>query len=51
MRVRGHLCRTHQASNTAFRGFGGPQVRGPETQLLAITYVACKAWSARCGAG
>ncbi|KXZ53315.1 hypothetical protein GPECTOR_7g1209 [Gonium pectorale] len=25
MRVRGHMCRTHQASNTAFRGFGGPQ--------------------------
>lgn len=26
-RVRGHMCRTHIASNTAFRGFGGPQVR------------------------
>ncbi|MEW5297568.1 MAG: hypothetical protein WDW36_000770 [Sanguina aurantia] len=25
MRLVGHLCRTHQASNTAFRGFGGPQ--------------------------
>ncbi|GIL49662.1 hypothetical protein Vafri_5944 [Volvox africanus] len=25
MRVRGHMCRTNQASNTAFRGFGGPQ--------------------------
>ncbi|GFR49634.1 hypothetical protein Agub_g11707 [Astrephomene gubernaculifera] len=25
MRVRGHLCRTNQSSNTAFRGFGGPQ--------------------------
>ena len=25
--ARGHICRTHQASNTAFRGFGGPQVR------------------------
>ena len=25
MRVRGHMCKTHQASNTAFRGFGGPQ--------------------------
>src|SRR5687767_579817 len=23
--VTGHLCRTHLASNTAFRGFGGPQ--------------------------
>jgi xanthine dehydrogenase/oxidase len=25
-RVRGHMCRTNIASNTAFRGFGGPQV-------------------------
>lgn len=25
MRIRGRLCRTNQASNTAFRGFGGPQ--------------------------
>ncbi|GLC34818.1 hypothetical protein PLESTB_001167600 [Pleodorina starrii] len=25
MRVRGHMCRTNQSSNTAFRGFGGPQ--------------------------
>ncbi|MEW5306011.1 MAG: hypothetical protein WDW36_008516 [Sanguina aurantia] len=25
MRLVGHLCRTNQASNTAFRGFGGPQ--------------------------
>ncbi|MEW5315300.1 MAG: hypothetical protein WDW38_006740 [Sanguina aurantia] len=25
MRLVGHLCRRHQASNTAFRGFGGPQ--------------------------
>ncbi|KAJ9512823.1 hypothetical protein QJQ45_029028 [Haematococcus lacustris] len=25
MRVAGRLCRTNQASNTAFRGFGGPQ--------------------------
>lgn len=27
-RARGHICRTHVASNTAFRGFGGPQVHG-----------------------
>lgn len=27
-RVRGHMCRTNIASNTAFRGFGGPQVGG-----------------------
>jgi xanthine dehydrogenase/oxidase len=25
-RVQGHMCRTNIASNTAFRGFGGPQV-------------------------
>lgn len=25
MRVTGHVCRTNLASNTAFRGFGGPQ--------------------------
>lgn len=25
MRVRGRLCKTHSPSNTAFRGFGGPQ--------------------------
>eukprot|EP00892_Ulva_mutabilis_P007836 jgi/Ulvmu1/5424/UM022_0219.1 len=25
MRIRGRLCQTNQASNTAFRGFGGPQ--------------------------
>ena len=25
MRVRGHVCRTNIPSNTAFRGFGGPQ--------------------------
>lgn len=24
-RIRGRLCRTNQASHTAFRGFGGPQ--------------------------
>ena len=26
VRAVGHCCFTHQASNTAFRGFGGPQV-------------------------
>lgn len=25
MHIRGRICRTNQASNTAFRGFGGPQ--------------------------
>lgn len=26
-KVVGYCCRTNHASNTAFRGFGGPQVR------------------------
>jgi hypothetical protein len=26
LRARGRIVRTHQASHTAFRGFGGPQV-------------------------
>ena len=25
VRISGHLCKTNLASNTAFRGFGGPQ--------------------------
>ena len=25
VRITGHLCKTNLASNTAFRGFGGPQ--------------------------
>ena len=28
-KVVGHCCRTNHASNTAFRGFGGPQVTAP----------------------
>lgn len=27
VRAVGHLCKTNTASNTAFRGFGGPQVK------------------------
>ena len=27
LRVKGHCCKTNLPSNTAFRGFGGPQVR------------------------
>jgi xanthine dehydrogenase molybdopterin-binding subunit B len=27
VRVKGNMCFTHMSSNTAFRGFGGPQVR------------------------
>ncbi len=29
LRAVGHICRTNHASNTAFRGFGGPQVHWP----------------------
>lgn len=29
VRVKGNMCYTHMSSNTAFRGFGGPQVRRP----------------------
>ena len=29
VRLVGHLCKTNMASNTAFRGFGGPQVPSP----------------------
>ena len=29
LRVTGRVCRTNLPSNTAFRGFGGPQVRTP----------------------
>lgn len=28
VRAVGHICKTNMASNTAFRGFGGPQVWG-----------------------
>jgi xanthine dehydrogenase/oxidase len=34
LRIRGRLCRTNQASNTAFRGFGGPQA-----MLIANTWM------------
>ena len=45
LRVVGHICKTHCGSNTAFRGFGGPQV-GP----LQFHVVVAHALSARhCG--
>lgn len=34
LRISGHLCCTNQASNTAFRGFGGPQ-----GMLVANTWI------------
>jgi len=38
-RVTGHRCKTHTVSNTAFRGFGGPQ--GMMIIELAIDDIAC----------
>ena len=39
-KVVGHCCRTNHASNTAFRGFGGPQVRPLISELPCISYRA-----------
>lgn len=46
VRVVGHCCKTNIASNTAFRGFGGPQVC-----LCAETLVLMMADSAACSFG
>jgi xanthine dehydrogenase/oxidase len=35
IRAVGHCCFTNQASNTAFRGFGGPQAR-PARVMVSI---------------
>ena len=35
LRVVGHICKTHCGSNTAFRGFGGPQVGPHQLQVAA----------------
>ncbi len=42
VRAVGHCCFTHQASNTAFRGFGGPQVC-----FRASDHLRCCAWLCR----
>ena len=34
LRVRGHCCKTNLPSNTAFRGFGGPQVSHLSTYVI-----------------
>ena len=34
--IEGFACRTNIASNTAFRGFGSPQVGSPDGALLCI---------------
>ena len=35
LRVVGHICKTHCGSNTAFRGFGGPQVGPHQLHVVA----------------
>ena len=35
LRVVGHICKTHCGSNTAFRGFGGPQVGHHQPHVVA----------------
>lgn len=48
VRVVGHVCRTNQASNTAFRGFGGPQVGEqlafPESSWPTFHQLKCYSW-------
>lgn len=39
LRVRGRVCRTHQAPHTAFRGFGGPQ--GMMVAEAIMDHLAC----------
>lgn len=43
LRVLGHICKTHCGSNTAFRGFGGPQVGGRGGRLQAVAAYALSA--------
>jgi hypothetical protein len=40
VRVVGHTCKTNLASNTAFRGFGGPQVVSRSLAALTRTVIA-----------
>ena len=44
-RVKGFVCRTNTASNTAFRGFGGPQVGW----LLQLPPICCSICCSTCG--
>ena len=43
VRAVGHCCFTNQASNTAFRGFGGPQVRSFCMHRLYRRFYFCRA--------
>ena len=36
VRAVGHVCKTNTASNTAFRGFGGPQANPAPTLLMPL---------------
>ena len=48
--LTGHVCRTHKTSQTAFRGFGGPQGMVVIEEILdqAARRLACRRmWSAR----
>lgn len=41
VRARGHICRTNQASHTAFRGYGGPQASWAAAGLAAGWLAVC----------
>ncbi|UJR19997.1 hypothetical protein I4U23_023131 [Adineta vaga] len=49
IRIRGRVCKTHLPSNTAFRGFGGPQaILACETIIEHMaTYLQCDALTIR----
>ncbi|CAF5063769.1 unnamed protein product, partial [Rotaria sp. Silwood1] len=50
IRIRGRICKTHLPSNTAFRGFGGPQAMlACETIVEHIAaYLKCDPFTIRC---
>ncbi|CAF1016904.1 unnamed protein product [Adineta steineri] len=49
IKIHGRVCKTHTSSNTAFRGFGGPQsILGCETIIEHIAaYLKCDPFSIR----
>lgn len=47
LRARGRIVRTHQASHTAFRGFGGPQVRAVGRDVLLVCVLYMDRWVIR----
>ncbi|UJR10272.1 hypothetical protein I4U23_014479 [Adineta vaga] len=50
IRIRGYVCKTHLPSNTAFRGFGGPQaIFGCETVVEHVAaYLKRDSYTIRC---